>query len=162
MIIGARETQFAVDDIPEVKLEPYSIGILISDYIPILDAMYMAVKQRFCKNELNSSSSAKNIAFAMEQTIHYLYENNMLKEPVYYSKLDCESIALWNERVDLGKKYEEIRLAIVNALYEHIYPKMSKEINKGNVYSHWGLTTIHESVEYIMEYLKKEKLLKDG
>lgn len=156
MIIGSREAIFGMEQIPKVELKPNTSGIMIMDYLPIVDLLLPALKRKMCRGELYTSPFVKNMAFSMEQTLVYLHDNGYLKE---VTKDIPDDIKLWKERINLGKRFEAIRNAIISELYKYCYPRMSEAMQKGAIMSHWGLTCVHESVEYIMEFLKKEDLL---
>lgn len=157
MIVGKREATFSVGEIPEIRLKE-TAWIYIRDWQQLIDRLFFALKERVAKHEALSGDLCRDMVMAMEETIYYLQENGHIEK---FPDLKVpKEIKLWDKYVDLGLKYEGIRSGIVDALYKKCYPKMYGEMGKGAVMSHWGLTTIHEAVEYVMEYLKKERLLK--
>lgn len=68
-------------------------------------------------------------------------------------------IELWSKKIEIGKQLEEIERNLSSAIMNKMYPAMCAEMKEGAVMSHYGLTTINESVRYTLEYLIKNKIL---
>jgi ribosomal protein S26 len=71
-----------------------------------------------------------------------------------------KKIELWKENIPLGNVLSQKKTALASAIIKKMYPRCSEEMQKGAIYSHYGLTTVFESVDYAFEYLVKQGFLK--
>ncbi len=155
-IISGRQTMYDLGKVPEVVLVKQELAsIYVHKYNKFMDVLIPALKQKYVLHDTWSSPMSQNIIITVEQTMYYLEQNNMIKSDIKIP----ENFELWNDTINLGPKYEGIVNGLNTALYERLYPRMFVEMQKGHAMDHWGLTTIRNCVEYVLEFMMKEGYL---
>ena len=157
LVVGKRESMFEVGKVPEIDITEDVYMTKIWDYHFIYDTIVPSMRRKLCRHDSYDNIRIKNIAIAVAQTLNYLIENKLVKKPE--KEPTIRFISLWKDRVELGEKFEGIRLALKNALFKYLYPEVYEKILGGAMWDSLNLTVVGEAVEYTMEYLHKQGLL---
>jgi len=152
MLLDKRQIEFGTARVPEIE---YSEKVDIKGYESILEEFEPLLKEKFCSDEIFGVKDELPKK-CIEQTITFLKHIGALKplpKPV-------SNITLWKEFVKMDPFYEGVNAQLKTTIIKNHFPSIHKAMNKGAVYSHYGLTTASECVLYIMEYFTKEKLFR--
>lgn len=96
---------------------------------------------------------------AIGHILDYLTTNGLLKRvPGIPARL---GITLWPNRIELGIKYEGIRIGLHTALTKKLFPRVYDQMGKGAIMGYYPLDVLGYTVEYTLEFLKKQKVLED-
>jgi len=95
----------------------------------------------------------------IRQTINYLRRKELLNLPPEKGLTGIKE--LWKNFIDLGPAYEGMNLALRTALTWKHFPGPAKAMSEGNPYDFWPLSQMQSAIEFTLEYLKKEGLLKE-
>lgn len=160
MILDIRQAHFGAVEVPEIKrweeikFSPYWLSIKNS----LTTALIKRYREEFYKKMIEDCVS-QSINFLMVLGAINEKEVNIKQEII--NALEGKELELWKDWIPLSPIYEGINIQLKTMLIKHHFPRMYEQINTGQVYSHYGLTTIKECVLYTLEYLQKEDLLKD-
>jgi hypothetical protein len=159
MIFDSRQKYFGLVKVPEINRAE---EVKLSDYLEHIKNILFNALTKIYNIEYNEDKVKDSIS----QSINFLVGIGAIKEKEDVREeivklLKEEKLVLWKEFVELQPIYEGINSQLKTMLIKHHYPQMYTGIMKGEIYSHYGLTIIKESVSYTLEFLKKENLLLD-
>jgi hypothetical protein len=160
MIISRRDDTFKIGERPsDEELQKIYDKSYISlesfkDYQFLYDSLvqYMREKWRLMYSDYMMLTISESIAF----TLYYLTKENLLKKPTNQSRF----IRWWKKWHNLGPRYEGIRNGLREVMIAKRHPRAYCDMHRGQMYGSLNLDVIGEAIEYTLEYLHKNKLLK--
>jgi len=158
MILDKRQEKFGAVQVPEIKWETKInlSGYWLSKKNSLVNALIKKMREY---REMIEDCVSQSINFLIILGAINEKDLNIKKEII--NTFEEKELELWKEWIPLSPIYEGINVQLKTMLIKHHFPRMYEDMSKGNPYSHYGLTTIKESVLYTLEYLQKEDLLKE-
>ena len=153
MLISSRQINNDTANVPTIDYQLYHSHL---EYNFIEETFVPLLTEKYGIDSFTKHKTEKQIGDYVRQTITFLKHIGALKplpKPV-------SNITLWKEFVKMDPFYEGVNAQLKTTIIKNHFPSIHKAMNKGAVYSHYGLTTASECVLYIMEYFTKEKLFR--
>lgn len=152
-MIGGRQINIGMASVPQIK---HAKNVDIQGYESVVEVFTDAIYKKIgiYKHDKEGDEWEKlKMKDYIEQTVHFMKHIQALKpmKPI-------KRITLWPDAVEMPPFYEGICSELQTTLVKEHYPRMFKAIDKGAVYSHWGLTQVKECVLYTMEFFQKKGL----
>lgn len=153
MILGNRQSHYGAVQVPEIDAYPSKIEFS-GKWLSIRNALIKSLSAKYILDEYGNVTAIED---CVSQTLNFLIVLGATNDP----EKQVDKIELWKEFVKMTPIYEGINIQLGTMMIKKHYPTMYENISKGQVYSHWNLTVVKECVLYTMEYLEKNKLLKN-